>query len=70
MMVLVLGMFVIDTKTKEKANQLMEEIQNSNLGYLKAVSLGFYKTLFSNLDFLLHLRYLKMKERKWVYLMV
>lgn len=40
------GMFVIDTKTKEKANQLMEEMQNSNLGYL-AVSLGFYKTLFS-----------------------
>ena len=40
------GMFVIDTKNKEKANQLMEEMQNSNLGYL-AVSLGFYKTLFS-----------------------
>tara|TARA_B100000683_G_scaffold157198_1_gene151791 strand:- start:7682 stop:8884 length:1203 start_codon:yes stop_codon:yes gene_type:complete len=40
------GMLVIDTKTKEKANQLMEEMQNSNLGYL-AVSLGFYKTLFS-----------------------
>ena len=27
-------------------NKLMEEMQNSNLGYL-AVSLGFYKTLFS-----------------------
>ncbi|MDC3394927.1 aminotransferase class I/II-fold pyridoxal phosphate-dependent enzyme [Flavobacteriales bacterium] len=40
------GMFVIDTKTKEKANALMEEMQNNNLGYL-AVSLGFYKTLFS-----------------------
>jgi methionine-gamma-lyase len=40
------GMFVIDTKTKEKANTLMEEMQNNNLGYL-AVSLGFYKTLFS-----------------------
>ncbi len=40
------GMFVIDTKTKEKANELMEEMQNNNLGYL-AVSLGFYKTLFS-----------------------
>ena len=40
------GMFVIDAKTNEKANQLMEEMQNSNLGYL-AVSLGFYKTLFS-----------------------
>ena len=40
------GMFVIDAKTKEQANKLMEEMQNSNLGYL-AVSLGFYKTLFS-----------------------
>ena len=40
------GMFVLDTKTKEKANTLMEEMQNNNLGYL-AVSLGFYKTLFS-----------------------
>ena len=40
------GMFVIDTKTKEKGNALMEEMQNNNLGYL-AVSLGFYKTLFS-----------------------
>tara|TARA_B110000967_G_scaffold157543_1_gene162707 strand:+ start:2709 stop:3917 length:1209 start_codon:yes stop_codon:yes gene_type:complete len=40
------GMLVIDTKTKEKGNALMEEMQNSNLGYL-AVSLGFYKTLFS-----------------------
>jgi len=40
------GMLVIDTKTKERANDLMEEMQNNNLGYL-AVSLGFYKTLFS-----------------------
>ena len=40
------GMFVLDTKTKEKSNSLMEEMQNNNLGYL-AVSLGFYKTLFS-----------------------
>jgi len=40
------GMLVIDTKTKEIANDLMEEMQNNNLGYL-AVSLGFYKTLFS-----------------------
>ena len=40
------GIFVIDAKTKEQANLLMEEMQNSNLGYL-AVSLGFYKTLFS-----------------------
>ena len=40
------GMFVIDAQSKEKANKLMEEMQNKNLGYL-AVSLGFYKTLFS-----------------------
>ena len=40
------GMFVIDMKTKEAANLLMEEMQTINLGYL-AVSLGFYKTLFS-----------------------
>ena len=40
------GMLVIDTKTKEKGNLLMEEMQKNNLGYL-AVSLGFYKTLFS-----------------------
>jgi methionine-gamma-lyase len=30
----------------DKANALMELMQNKNLGYL-AVSLGFYKTLFS-----------------------
>ena len=30
----------------EKANELMEMMQEQNLGYL-AVSLGFYKTLFS-----------------------
>ena len=40
------GMLVIDTKDKQRANDLMEEMQNNNLGYL-AVSLGFYKTLFS-----------------------
>ncbi len=40
------GLFVIDMKTKEKANILMEEMQNNNVGYL-AVSLGSYKTLFS-----------------------
>tara|TARA_B100001758_G_scaffold247574_1_gene265989 strand:+ start:15226 stop:16434 length:1209 start_codon:yes stop_codon:yes gene_type:complete len=39
------GMLVIDTKTKEKANKLMEKMQKNNVGYL-AVSLGFYKTLF------------------------
>lgn len=40
------GLFVIDMKTKEKANILMEAMQNNNVGYL-AVSLGSYKTLFS-----------------------
>ena len=40
------GMLVIDMNTKEAANLLMEEMQAINLGYL-AVSLGFYKTLFS-----------------------
>jgi methionine-gamma-lyase len=40
------GMMTIDAGTLEKANALMELMQNRNLGYL-AVSLGFYKTLFS-----------------------
>lgn len=40
------GMLVIDAGTIEKANELMEEMQNNKVGYL-AVSLGFYKTLFS-----------------------
>lgn len=40
------GLFVIDMKTKERANALMEAMQNNNVGYL-AVSLGSYKTLFS-----------------------
>ncbi len=40
------GLFVIDMITKERANVLMEEMQNNNVGYL-AVSLGSYKTLFS-----------------------
>jgi len=40
------GLLVIDMHTKESANKLMENMQNRNLGYL-AVSLGFYKTLFS-----------------------
>ena len=40
------GMFVVDAITKEKGNAFMEEMQKDNLGYL-AVSLGFYKTLFS-----------------------
>ena len=40
------GMLTIDAGSLEKANQLMELMQHRNLGYL-AVSLGFYKTLFS-----------------------
>ncbi len=40
------GLLALDLGTVEKANELMELMQNENLGYL-AVSLGFYKTLFS-----------------------
>lgn len=40
------GMLTIDVGSLEKANALMELMQHKNLGYL-AVSLGFYKTLFS-----------------------
>ncbi|MEP5254059.1 MAG: aminotransferase class I/II-fold pyridoxal phosphate-dependent enzyme [Winogradskyella arenosi] len=40
------GMLTIDVGSLEKANALMELMQKENLGYL-AVSLGFYKTLFS-----------------------
>lgn len=40
------GMMTLDVGTLEKANALMEMMQRENLGYL-AVSLGFYKTLFS-----------------------
>ena len=40
------GMLTIDVGSLDKANALMEMMQNKNLGYL-AVSLGFYKTLFS-----------------------
>ncbi|RRJ88415.1 aminotransferase class I/II-fold pyridoxal phosphate-dependent enzyme [Paenimyroides tangerinum] len=40
------GMITIDAGSLEKANALMELMQERNLGYL-AVSLGFYKTLFS-----------------------
>ena len=39
-------MLTIDAGSLEKANALMELMQERNLGYL-AVSLGFYKTLFS-----------------------
>ena len=40
------GMLTIDVGSLEQANELMELMQKRNLGYL-AVSLGFYKTLFS-----------------------
>ena len=40
------GLFTLDAGSLEKANALMELMQKKNLGYL-AVSLGFYKTLFS-----------------------
>ncbi len=40
------GMMTIDVGSLDKANELMELMQEKNLGYL-AVSLGFYKTLFS-----------------------
>ena len=40
------GMLTIDVGCLDKANELMELMQERNLGYL-AVSLGFYKTLFS-----------------------
>ncbi len=40
------GMMTLDVGSLDKANELMELMQKRNLGYL-AVSLGFYKTLFS-----------------------
>lgn len=40
------GMLTLDVGSLDKANALMELMQHRNLGYL-AVSLGFYKTLFS-----------------------
>jgi len=40
------GMMTVDVGSINKANELMELMQDRNLGYL-AVSLGFYKTLFS-----------------------
>jgi methionine-gamma-lyase len=40
------GMMTVDVGTLDQANALMELMQERNLGYL-AVSLGFYKTLFS-----------------------
>lgn len=41
------GMITFDTKTQENAQKLMEKMQELKVGYF-AVSLGFYKTLFSS----------------------
>lgn len=40
------GMLAIDMKTSEKANAFMERMEMAGVGYL-AVSLGYFKTLFS-----------------------
>jgi methionine-gamma-lyase len=40
------GLLILNMETKEKAYSMMEKMQSANIGYL-AVSLGFYKTLFS-----------------------
>ncbi|MBL7960326.1 aminotransferase class I/II-fold pyridoxal phosphate-dependent enzyme [bacterium] len=40
------GMLAIDALTEENANKLMEMMQEEKVGYL-AVSLGYFKTLFS-----------------------
>jgi methionine-gamma-lyase len=40
------GMLMVDAGSMKKAYELMEAMQHANIGYL-AVSLGFYKTLFS-----------------------
>jgi len=58
------GIMTVDVGTLTKANELMELMQNNNLGYL-AVSLGFYKTLFSAPGQVLLLKYLKMSKLKW-----
>jgi len=41
------GMIAIDMETEEKASSLMEKMQAAGVGYL-AVSLGYFKTIFSN----------------------
>jgi methionine-gamma-lyase len=41
------GMLSIDMETSEKASQFMELMEMHDVGYL-AVSLGYFKTLFSN----------------------
>lgn len=41
------GLIAIDVETAEKAAEVMESMEESGVGYL-AVSLGYFKTLFSN----------------------
>jgi methionine-gamma-lyase len=41
------GMIAIDMGTSQTASQLMEKMESEGVGYL-AVSLGYFKTLFSN----------------------
>ncbi len=41
------GMIAIDLGTAEKASEFMEKMELAGVGYL-AVSLGYFKTLFSN----------------------
>ena len=41
------GMIAIDMLTKDKAYEFMEKMQAKGIGYL-ALSLGYFKTLFSN----------------------
>ncbi|HMN49403.1 MAG TPA: aminotransferase class I/II-fold pyridoxal phosphate-dependent enzyme [Ignavibacteriaceae bacterium] len=41
------GMLAVDAGTTEKANELMAKMQQNKVGYL-AVSLGYFKTLFSS----------------------
>lgn len=41
------GMLAIDMLTSERASRFMEEMERRDVGYL-AVSLGYFKTLFSN----------------------
>ena len=41
------GMIAIDLETAEKASAFMEDMEANDVGYL-AVSLGYFKTLFSN----------------------
>ena len=41
------GMIAIDLITKERSYEVMEEMQRKGIGYL-AVSLGYFRTLFSN----------------------